>query len=157
MTSACCEPGTMADRQACPSCGVAGRPLARPTVQALLEPLALRRLRESGLSFCATSTCPVVYFGVDQSFLASDVRVPVWQKEPVGDRMICYCFGENETDIRTEHEIGGVSDAVSCVRQHIAAGRCACEVRNPRGTCCLGDVIAAVKRIQDSVAKAVPR
>jgi hypothetical protein len=34
------------------------------------------------------------------------------------------------------------------VREHIAAERCACEVRNPRGACCLGDVIAAVKRIE---------
>jgi hypothetical protein len=27
------------------------------------------------------------------------------------------------------------------------AGRCACEVRNPRGACCLGDVAAVVKRV----------
>ena len=35
--------------------------------------------------------------------------------------------------------------AVDRVRAHIAAGRCACEIRNPKGTCCLGDVIAAVR------------
>jgi hypothetical protein len=60
--------------------------------------------------------------------------------------MVGYCFGENEADIAAEIERRGHSDAVQRVRAHIAAGRCACEIRNPRGACCLGDVIAAVER-----------
>jgi hypothetical protein len=32
--------------------------------------------------------------------------------------------------------------------EHIAAQRCACDIRNPRGACCLGDVMAAAKRIE---------
>jgi hypothetical protein len=31
---------------------------------------------------------------------------------------------------------------------HIDADRCACDVRNPRGTCCISDLIAAVKRVE---------
>ena len=34
------------------------------------------------------------------------------------------------------------------IREHIAAQRCACDIRNPRGACCLGDVMAAVKRLE---------
>ena len=34
-------------------------------------------------------------------------------------------------------------------RAHIDAGRCAYEVRNPRGACYLGDLIAAVKRVTE--------
>jgi hypothetical protein len=67
--------------------------------------------------------------------------------ERTGARLVCYCFGENEADIRREIEEHGASRAVERVRAHIAAGRCACELRNPRGVCCLGDVIAAVKRM----------
>jgi hypothetical protein len=37
---------------------------------------------------------------------------------------------------------------VARIREHIAAQRCACDVRNPRGACCLGDVMAAAKRIE---------
>jgi hypothetical protein len=44
---------------------------------------------------------------------------------------------------------------MSRVREHIAAKRCACDIRNPRGTCCLGDVDAAVKRVQAAVQSAV--
>jgi endonuclease YncB( thermonuclease family) len=75
-----------------------------------------------------------------------DVRVPVWQKQAPGARMLCYCFGENEADIARETLEHGASRAVERIREHIAAGRCACELRNPRGTCCLGDVSAAVSR-----------
>ena len=61
--------------------------------------------------------------------------------------MICYCFGENEADISAEVEQTGRYNAVERVRVHIASGRCACDVRNPKGACCLGDVTQAVKRI----------
>jgi ABC-type glycerol-3-phosphate transport system substrate-binding protein len=121
----------------------------------MLEPVALARVAEGALAFCAHSACTVVYFGAAQSFDTSAVRVPVWQKEPAGDRMLCYCFGENEADIQRECEAMGASSAVARVQAQIAAGRCACEVRNPRGVCCLGDVSAAVRRAQDSLLKPV--
>jgi hypothetical protein len=91
----------------------------------------------------------VVYFSTDGScFGTSDIRVPVWQKLPTGGRPMCYCFGESEASIRIEIETTGRSLAVDRIREHIAAGRCACQTRNPRGACCLGDVTAAVKRVQ---------
>jgi hypothetical protein len=80
-----------------------------------------------------------------------DVRVPIWQKAPFGSRGLCYCFGENEADIRAEIESLGRPRAVERVREQITAGRCACEIRNPRGVCCLGDVAAAVKRVTATV------
>jgi hypothetical protein len=42
----------------------------------------------------------------------------------------------------------GRTMAIERVREHIAATRCACDIRNPRGACCLGDLIAAVKRVE---------
>lgn len=118
------------------------------TVKALLTPLALSGLALESFHFCAHPTCDVVYFSPDQRYRTADVRVPVWQKEPFGARMVCYCFGENESEMRREIEATGASAAASRVRAHIAAQRCACEVRNPRGACCLADVLAAVKRLQ---------
>jgi hypothetical protein len=64
--------------------------------------------------------------------------------------VLCYCFGESEASIRDEIAETGRSTAVERIRAHIAAGRCACELRNPRGACCLGDVIAAVARAEAS-------
>ena len=121
----------------------------RQTIKALLTEHALRRLTTAEYRFCPNPSCDVVYFDDDgETFSAGDLRVPVWQKLPFGSRPVCYCFGESEVSIRAECEAHGRSLAVERIREHIAAGRCACELRNPRGTCCLGDLIAAVKRIQ---------
>jgi hypothetical protein len=118
------------------------------TVKALLAESALARLNSTTFYFCADANCPIAYFAADgQRFEMSDLRARVWQKEPAGDRTICYCFGENERDIRAEIARDKASAAVKRVREHIAAHRCACEVRNPRGVCCLGDVTAAVERL----------
>lgn len=71
------------------------------------------------------------------------------EKLPLGTRPICYCLGETEEEgIRAKVEATGQSRATERIRAHIAAGRCACDVRNPRGRCCLGDVIATTERVQ---------
>lgn len=141
----------------CPTSGANGKPVELQTVKALLTERALRRLSLSSHRFCPDPDCDVVYFdAVGNHYSRSDVRVPVWQKEPAGERTVCFCFGENEATIRAEMERLGHSDAVGRVRRHIEAGRCACDVRNPRGVCCLGDVTAAVKRVALSLQRAQP-
>lgn len=151
--SSCCCPGKVDEPNAnrCPASGSAGSAVDLVTVKALLTESALRRLSLGEYRFCPDMGCDVVYFGADgQAFTTADVRVPVWQKLPFGDRPICYCFGESEASICDELAADGMSTVVERVRAHIAAKRCACEVRNPRGACCLGDVVAAVKRIEAS-------
>ena len=155
MSSCCCpEPLPKSDALVrCPASGSPGKTVARVTVKALLTEAALQRLPHGDLRFCPDADCDVVYFNADGvSFSATDVRVAVWQKLPFGARQVCYCFGESEASILAEIELNGASAAVARIREHIAAGRCACDVRNPRGACCLGDVIAATQRVQASIA-----
>jgi hypothetical protein len=131
-----------------------GKPVDALTVKALLTETALRRYEPGEYRFCDDPSCDIVYFAeAGPTFGVREVRVPIWQKEPVGTRTICYCFGENEADLRAEIDRGGQSLAVERVRGHIAASRCACEVRNPKGGCCLGDVTAAVDRMRQSPGK----
>ncbi len=149
-TDCCQAPGAAAAAgAACPTCGDRGVPVELRTVKALLTEAAMRRVSATQHRFCGSAACPTVYFdAASRVFGTTDIRVPVWQKEPFGRRMICYCFGENEADIRAEIERTGRSEAAQRVRALIAARRCACELRNPRGTCCLGDVIQAVARVE---------
>ena len=137
----------------CPISGTKGARVPLETVKALLTPAAMRQITHATHRFCAAPGCDVVYFAEDGCvYRTADMRVKVWQKEPPGARMVCYCFGENEADIGMEIEATGRSEAGDRVRAHIAAGRCACEVRNPRGACCLGDVTAAVRLAVESPA-----
>lgn len=152
MAECCCpEPSATNDGEpvACAACQTAGKPVDALTVKALLTESALRRFELAHYRFCPDANCDVVYFAERApTFVKADLRVPVWQKEAPGRRTVCYCFGENEAAIRTEIERDGQSGAVDRVRAHIAAGRCACEVRNPRGACCLGDVTLALNRMR---------
>ncbi len=158
MSSCCSSPVHQANVPGtCPRSGTKGIAVDPLTVKALLTETALRRFAASTHHFCPEPACDVVYFddggGV---YLRADVRVPVWQKEPFGSRVVCYCFGEDERYMRAEILTTGRSEAVERVRDHIAAGRCACEVRNPRGVCCLGDVTAAVKQVTSALQSQVP-
>jgi Zinc binding domain len=156
----CCCPGaaeTADCPSVCPANGTKGIPVAVGTVKALVTARALSRLAAVEHRFCADPSCDVVYFDAHGGcFTRRDLQVAVWQKEPAGDRAICYCFDETEAAIREEIRTIGHSSAVDRVRAHVAAKRCACEVRNPRGACCLGELIAAVERIQCEAGAAVP-
>jgi hypothetical protein len=158
--SSCCPPEKSPALNAvrrCPRSGSTGKAVAGQTVKALLTERALQRFTTSNYQFCADASCDVVYFSTDGAqFYTADVRVGVWQKLPPGDRPVCYCFGESEASIRAEIQATGRSIAVQRIREHLAAGRCACEVRNPRGACCLGDVIAAVRRAESALANEAP-
>ena len=132
----------------CPQSGTKGFAVDRLAVKAMLRGSALGVMGAGQYRFCADPSCGVVYFDDrGQAFTTADLRVSVWQKQPSGCRTVCYCFDENEALMAKELAQTGRCDAVQRIRDHIAADRCACEVRNPRGTCCLGDVIKAVARL----------
>lgn len=50
----------------------------------------------------------MVYFGEEETFRREDVAVAVFQKEPAGNRTVCYCFAVSEADLR--REIAGRED-----------------------------------------------
>lgn len=134
----CCSVGAeQIRRDVCPDCGTLGRKVQRITLKSLLTSMALERLSAGNHYFCSTPTCTVVYYSRGEVFQRNEVRVPVFVKEPPGQRLLCYCFEV------AEHEIDGADD--ERIRNHVQAGRCACEVRNPEGTCCLGYVVRALR------------
>lgn len=150
MDECCCPPPETATKLACPTClQTAGR-VEAVTVKALLRPEALGRITLAGFYFCPGSACDTVYFSEGQVFRTGDLSVDVWQKQPAGRRTFCYCFGENEAEMRAELQTTGRINAVERVRHHIAERRCACDIKNPRGTCCLGELGRAVQRIVES-------
>ena len=149
MADCCDRTATEPGARTCPACGVKGAAVQLQTVKALLTEIALRRVQLTHYRFCSSAACDVVYFGdAGDRFGTRDIRVPVWHKQPPGSRLLCYCFGKDEAVIRHELLQEGHAQVVDRIREHIAAERCACDIRNPRGACCLGDVTAAVKRIE---------
>ena len=155
--SDCCEVETPSGGgpARCADCDQPGRTVDPITVKALLKPEALARLSAPAHRFCPTPSCPVVYFGEGEAFDREEIAVPVFHKEPAGNRTVCYCFAIGEADLRRGIVETGRSTAAQRITEHVSAGRCACEVRNPQGSCCLGNVAAVVKAIgaQDATVR----
>ena len=143
----CCtlKPAKVSAATACPECHRVGRNVERITLKALLRPAALERRSAAEHRFCATASCDVVYFGEGEVFRRDDVLVAVFQKEPEGGRTVCYCFGVTEDEIRREVEDSGRSASAARIKALVQVESCACEVRNPQGSCCLGNVTAVAK------------
>ncbi len=136
----------------CPRCGQKGKQVDTLTVKALLG-ISLEIIRPAPYRFCETETCPVVYFAADGHLIEeSALRERVHQKHPDADDVfVCYCFRHTPGGIRTELETTGTSTVIEHIRAGIRAGQCACEIRNPQGSCCLGNVTKVVRKLEKTL------
>lgn len=80
--------------------------------------------------------------------MKNDLKVPVFQKDLKEDVPACYCFNWTRARIREEIKQTGKSEAVLEISMHIKANRCGCEVNNPQGSCCLGNVSSFIKQVE---------
>ncbi|MGB9737122.1 MAG: hypothetical protein C0184_17185 [Chloroflexus aggregans] len=135
----------------CPSCQATGKKVPIQTVRALAA-ISLRRVTAQEYRFCQTADCPVVYFSNDgsQTLTVDHVRERVFQKEAhQPDVFVCYCF---------QYQVGDLSGAsqvdyeaiVADIKAGIAADQCACDLRNPQGVCCLGNVMRIIRAQENS-------
>ena len=89
----------------------------------------------------------MVYFGGGGHQIRKDqLSVDVWQKEEPGDTLICYCFGYSAKDIMEDAKRNAPPEIPLVIRDKIQARLYECDVKNPQGTCCLGNVAYWVKR-----------
>lgn len=147
----------MVNTAICPSCSQKGKKIDTQTVKSLLA-ISLEEVNESVVyRFCKTVDCPITYFGGDSStFTEAQLRESVHQKHPHDDDvLVCYCYQHTPGSIRAEVALNGQTDVVSRVTAGTKAGTCACDIRNPQGSCCLGNVSKVVKQIM-AEAKSVP-
>jgi len=141
-----------AEPNRCPACGQSGKKTDGLTVKAMLA-VSLLHVRDTPYRFCRTPDCDVVYFSATgQTFTTAQIRVPVHQKNPHNpDVPVCYCFQHSPASIRAEWQTTGASTVIEEINGGIQAGQCACEVRNPQGSCCLGNVSQVVKQVEQEM------
>lgn len=74
----------------------------------------------------------------DATFTEREVSVKVYAKQ-AGDpaTTVCYCFGISVGAMSGD----GARELREGVAREVQAQHCACEVKNPKGGCCLGDLV----------------
>lgn len=126
----------------CPSCKNKAKNVKLITLKSLLKPSALETLNaKENHYFCSTEDCDVVYFDTNnKKYLVSDIKVAVHQKDGSVTTPICYCFDWTKKKIKQYSEEGIPPNPVEHIRENIKENRCGCEINNPQGSCCLGNV-----------------
>lgn len=134
-------------KAACPLSGTLSRKVQHRTLEHLLKPEKLGSLQNVQYYYCQESTCHVVYFSNEEVpfFTSHDVAVKVFVKDQGDEVPVCYCFNWTRARIKQEIIETGESTASLEIAREIKAGTCACDIKNPKGECCLGDVNAFVK------------
>lgn len=136
----------------CPSCGKKGKSVRVLTVKSLVRD-HIRALALVSYSFCRTADCEVVYFSTQATFTKSELKVRVGIKETVGPFPLCYCFDYSHQDIDRDIETTGETSVLEEIKTEVQGGFCACEVKNPSGTCCLGDITRAIQEAKKRAAQ----
>lgn len=147
--SECCEvkqsirPAVMI----CPVSGRRAKQVELLTVRSLVRQLPFA-MPATAYYFCDDPACEVVYFPSNPQaplFRRADLWVRVGLKETSDPIPVCYCFGFTRQDISEEIRQKGKSTIADRITAEVKAGNCACEVKNPSGKCCLGNVTRTAK------------
>ncbi len=157
--SDCCsvngKPAAAPAVMACPVNGARSMKVELLTVRSLVRHLPLG-MPSTQYYFCAAPDCDMVYFPSNPqapSFRRADLLVRVGVKEGEDPIPVCYCFGFTRKDIRDEVAETGRSTVADRVKAEVRAGNCACEVKNPSGKCCLGEISRTVQNCVRAMQK----
>ena len=137
----------------CPVSGTLSRKVQHRTVEHLAKPDRISLIQNVQYYYCAEPTCNVVYFSNQDvpTFTKDDIAVKVFTKDQGDYVNVCYCFDWTRGRIKGQIATTGKSTAAFEIAKEIKAGRCSCDIKNPKGECCLGDVNAVVKEAMKSL------
>ncbi len=148
--SNCCsigEKSAAAKVMTCPANGARSKQVDMLTVRSLVRQLPLS-MPPTQYYLCESRDCDVIYFGLDPQapiFRRADLLVRVGAKEESDPIPLCYCFGFTRKDIENEIAAKGCATVAERISAEVKRGNCACEVKNPSGKCCLGNVTRIVR------------
>ena len=130
----------------CPQCHSPAKGVLGKTLAHLLEEETKSRFEcLDGFYYCKTPACKTVYFRDNTVLTQDDLTVTVGLKEGAVPATVCYCFDWTKEKIKAELEKNGSTIALEDIKRKMENPGCACEILNPSGGCCLGDVAKVIK------------
>lgn len=121
----------------CPQCGAPGEPVQEVTLMALVPSDKLAEIAKTA-NFCASPSCPVVYFDVfERVILTADLPLAIYPKDLQAP--ICPCFGLTCEAIEQDIAENVVTRTRAAV-ERAKSSEAQCQTRSPRGSSCVGDL-----------------
>ncbi len=121
----------------CPNCAQKGKKIARDAMIHHVDDIAFLR-DEFDYFVCKNSHCDTVYFSIVSEFDVHQLNKEVGYKNSSTQKAnICYCYNINKEELHT--------NTAGIIETKMEEYPCACEQRNPYGTCCLGEIKKLLK------------
>jgi len=137
----------------CPSCGKMAKGVLGKTLNCILkEEIKLNIECLDGFHYCKSPSCPIVYFRDDITLTQKDLSVVVGLKDGATPSIVCYCFDWTKEKIRDEIMAKNKTVALEDIKEKMNSIGCRCEVLNPSGGCCLGDVGNMIKEVKKELS-----
>ncbi len=150
-TRGCCTPQPKG-KKSCPLCGMLAKGVLAKTLEHMMTPQAKLRLScLEGFYYCTAPFCEVIYFRDAEILTQKELEVTVGLKEGASPATVCYCFDWTKKKIQSELDTRGNTTALEDIKAKMQDPGCSCEILNPSGGCCLGDVSKVIKELKISV------
>lgn len=147
-TTGCCT-SQPKGKEACPLCGALAKGVLAKTVEHMLSDQAKLRLScLEGFYYCKTPSCEVIYFRDAEILTQKELEVTVGLKEGATPATVCYCFDWTIEKIQAELDATAKTTALEDIKAKMKNPGCSCEILNPGGGCCLGEVEKAIKELK---------
>lgn len=135
----------------CPKSETTGKRVERITLESLLRCEFHSDIGSAQWFYCPDPACEVAYFDAAGNTLdKSALSVRIGVKEDGSPRPICYCFDHSIEEIEDEVAATGTSKVPDSIAEKCGQGLHECELKNPQGSCCLGNVRVVMKKAQSS-------
>ena len=95
---------------------------------------------------------PTVYFSTQSGMMIDekDIKEKVFAKHSdEDDTYVCYCFKITVGDLR-KASVMEREDILKRVMKASGKGQCSCKTRNPKGSCCIGDIKSLIKQFTEN-------
>jgi len=146
----CCTIDHEGSPPTCPMNGQKCKPVGRITLENLFKSEARASMKIQPYYFCDAPDCDTVYVSAlgDHLVTKDQLTVRVGIKETENPIPLCYCFGFDRKAVWNDIRSKAATNIPRIITERVKAGECRCDVTNPSGTCCLGNVYRAVKQAQ---------
>jgi len=106
-----------------------------------------------GFSFCTEASCLVAYFKNTFVIQISDLKYSIGFKNDSYPATVCYCFDWTKEKIQEQIEENGKTSALEEIKEKVKNKQCLCEIKNPKGKCCMSDVKKTIIEIKSKLSK----
>ena len=134
----------------CPVSKTSSRKINRRTLEHLLKPDSVKKIQNVQYYYCNEPSCDVVYFSHQgpSYFIKADLTVKIFHKDNGDNVNVCYCFDWTRERIEEQIRSTGQSTASQEIAQLVKDQKCICDITNPKGRCCLGDINRVIKEVK---------